>query len=180
MINQQRVLTAYGDWVAQMIAEGREAHFCTMMFNPISGSRATRWDQMVAGLEDVHRRILTRTCRNPKRAPENRLPVVIAAEDFPVHKGIRDRIRDIVVNDGQHMHGIWLMPRQTRLEGSLSGEFLNYQGRYAGPHRPVAQIVSDRIDDSPRYVTDYTLKSIKKGRSDPDKIIILPRSQSEL
>ncbi|RIK85497.1 MAG: hypothetical protein DCC69_10120 [Hyphomicrobiales bacterium] len=136
---------------------------------------------MEDAITETYSRILTRTVRNPK-AEKNRghLPIIIAAFDLPVFKYDKDHLADIAINDGLHVHGIWMMPRKTRLEGDLSGEFLNHQRRYAGPGRPISRIVSERIEKTPGRVTEYMLKTIGHGRMDLDGVIILPRSRREL
>lgn len=180
MQDRQSYLEAYGDWVEQLIGEGRKPHFSTFMFNSLGGNGVSRQDQMANAIQAMYSRIATRVCRNPRTAPVERLPILIAAPDFPVYTGMRHHLRDVQINDGLHMHGIWLMPERTRLEGHISGEFLNYGYRYAGPNRPIQRIVSDHLYDNPKGVTDYLLKSVKRQRVDLDRILVLPRSRTEL
>lgn len=180
MDNINDYIRGYGQWIEQMIAGERTAHFTTFMFNPMGGSVLARQHQMHRALTEIYTKILTRTCRKPRKATLYEMPILIAAMDFPVYKSFKDHLSDISINDGQHMHGMWLMPRVTRLTGDVSGEFLNYGKKYAGPNRPVSRIVSDRVRDHPAYVGDYLLKAVKNRRSDPDGILILPRSPDEL
>jgi len=159
-------LSAYGEWVEELIDSGMKAHFVTFMFNPLSGGVQVKRARMEEAITETYRRILTRTVRYPKAIKNrNRLPILIAAFDLPVFKYDKDHLADIAINDGLHVHGIWLMPPKTRLEGDLSGEFLSRQFRYAGPGRQIRRIVSERIDETPRR-----LRSMRSRRSIMEKL----------
>ena len=88
-------------------------------------------------------------------------------------------LRDVVINDGQHVQALLLSPRVNRLrtdECSFIEANQHLFVRRVGIRRLHAVPVTH--DDA--YVHDYCMKAVERGLVDPDGTIILPRSLSEL
>jgi hypothetical protein len=69
-------------------------------------------------------RLATRTVRNP-RSPKwaPLLPKGIFVPDLPVAKKSKQDLRDVVINDGLHMHGIVVANRLGRISEPLDIHF---------------------------------------------------------
>lgn len=178
MTKQKDILEAYATWVEDLITSGWDPHFVTFMFNPLPGTTAGKWQQMQREIDRVYGRILSRTYRVPNaKKYDGRRPILIVAPDFPVFKYDRDHLVDIKINDGQHAHGLWLMPPWSRMKEDLSGHFLNYGHRYVGQGHGLGRIHSEKITHDPGRVVDYALKSVKHGRVSDEHIEIWPRGR---
>jgi hypothetical protein len=66
------------------------------------------------------------------------------------------------------------------LRGSLQRHIADYQELYRGKAGLVRELHVRQIATRPGYVTDYSLKSVKRRRVNDDDIIILPRSKTEI
>jgi hypothetical protein len=134
---------------------------------------------MEVEIERVYATLLPRIVRghwSPRHTWKR--PIWICCPDFPVAKHARKDKREVVVNDGLHYHGVSLMPPVARLREPLDDHVQEEQARYV--RHPLFRIDAERITHDPAYVTEYVLKSLKRGWITPDQIFILPRSLSEL
>lgn len=181
MDSSKQLIEGYIQWIEERMEAGFEPHLITFMFNPMPGAGEARWAQMTREIDKVYGRVLSRTFRVPDAEKNQPLrPLLIVAPDFPIFRRDRDRLTDIVVNDGLHAHGIWLMPLESRMRPQhLSGHFLNFQERYAGPGKAFARINSEPITHHTARAVDYALKGIKTGRLAPTDIAVWPRSRWE-
>src|SRR4051794_41164424 len=156
------------------------------MFNHVPGSRASVLHQMQREVERVYATSLTRVIRKPWcEAKQNRLPILIACPDLPVPKRQKHSLRDVIINDGVHYHGIALIPPGSRMNQGLNQHFAAQQARYvrrehALARHPLARLRADPIVRDPDYVTEYVFKSLSRQRFSLDDLVILPRSRDEL
>jgi hypothetical protein len=149
-----------------------------MIFNQIRGSRASITNQMKRELERVYATMLSRIVRCPMSAKNaKRLPIWIGCPDFPVPKHQKQSLRNVTINDG---HAICLIPPDSRLKESLEDHVADHLELYRGKAGLVRELDVRQIATRPGYVTDYSLKSVKRRRIDEAEIIVLPRSRTEL
>ena len=121
MNTNRELVHAYTQMVAQYIDAGWDAHLLTFIFDQLRGSADSVSQQMEREVERVYATVLPRIVRKPRSAAmHGKLPVWIGGPDYPVPKHDRKALRDIQVNDGQHVHAVSLMPRISRLRESLS------------------------------------------------------------
>jgi hypothetical protein len=171
----------YGKWVQEKLDQGWDAYFLSFMFNQLHGSKSSKLNQMKREIDRVYATMLSRIVRCPMSAKNaGRLPIWIGCPDFPVPKHQKQSLRDVTINDGLHYHAICLFPPDSRLRESLEDHVAEYQELYKGKAGNVRELHVRQIANSPKYVVDYTLKSIKRGRVSDAEIIILPRSRTEL
>src|SRR5450759_4060839 len=71
---------------------------------------------MMEDVEQFYRTLLKWVVRKPRTAPAHRLPILVALRDRPVRKRLKLALDDLVINDGLHIHGIILIPPNSRLK----------------------------------------------------------------
>lgn len=91
----------------------------------------------------------------------------------------KQSLRDVVVDDGLHVHGVAFVPPWARLTEPLDVHFERDRARY------VADTAIDRIDIAPIThslvaAVDYALKGAKQGRLGADAVLILSRARREM
>ena len=179
--SQKELVVAYGAYVAEQIHRGWDGYLLTFMYTQLRGSSSTVLEQMFGEVERVYATLLTRMVRNPhSAAARGRLPRLLACPDFPVFKHVKVSLTDVVINDGQHLHGILLVRPRSRLGESLDGHFAGYERLYLGRAGRLRRIHVQRITRDPAYVTGYALKALQVGRVSLDDVLILPRTSGEL
>lgn len=175
------IRNGYGKLIESRLAEGWDGYLMTFMFSKLRGSRYSVLRQMQREVERVYATALTRIVRHPT-SPRNvgKLPIWLVCPDYPVPKGERDRLRDIALNDGLHMHGIAVLPPDNRLQVGLDDHLEECQGLYIGNRGELLRVDAKPIVSNPAYVTEYVLKSVQRQRVSLDDVIVLPRVLSEL
>jgi len=149
------------------------------MFHQIPGGKKAKLRSMNDALYRFYKTFLTRVIRNPHSAfHQDQRPLFFAAPDYPVPKHDKEWLSDIAINDGLHMHGILVVPLQSRLKKDLIGHIQQYRRLYLPP--PLRRIHIRGIEGNFGRVSDYICKSIKKGRNTWDDVIILPKNRSEI
>jgi hypothetical protein len=177
----RRLRVAYGQWIEDMVWDGWNAYYVNFMFRHIPGLSRHRFAVMKNEVERVYSMVATRVVRKPT-SPEHldNLPRFIGCEDKQVPKKIKVSLRDVTVNDGSHINGVFLFPMKSRLRKhpiDLIGDNKQYYIPEGGPLL--------RIHFTPLHVTltkavDYTFKSIKRGWVKEEDIILLPKSSGEV
>ena len=109
----------------------------------------------------------------------------LAYPDLPVPKAQKQRLRDITLNDGLHLHALALIPPGSQMEGGLDQHFADNQALYvrrehAVARHPLARVHAQPIIRDPDYVTEYVFKSLSRQRFSLDDVLILPRNRGEL
>lgn len=172
-------------WLADRAQNGWDAYLMTFMFESLKCGRRQRREIMKSAVEQVFRRFLTRVVRNPSKRSLFTLPSLATCLDRPVYKRQKISKLDALVNDGDHMHGILLMPppflmHKSRLRCSVAEHFMWHSRTYIGSHTRLARIDVVPITDTPARAIDYMAKSLKNSVASHDDLIFLPRTASEL
>ena len=160
------------DW--KKVPVNWHAYILTFMFHHIGGSKASVLAQMRQEVERVYCQMLTRVVRAPKSPSQNgRLPIWIISPDYPVYKHEKKALRDVAVNDGLHMSGVALIPPGSRLRQRLDHHLMDNKRLYIRPDHPLCRIHAVPVSEKPEHVADYSLKSVKRGRTSSDDILVL-------
>jgi hypothetical protein len=169
----------YGHWVQQQIDDGWDAYLFSFMFSQLPGSLETKAQQMEREVVRWYGRLATRTVRKP-RSPQwaPLLPKGIFVPDLPVFKKSKQDLRDVVINDGLHMHGIVVATRLTRISEPLDVHFAERLEEYLTGN--LRHIDVEHITHMAKYVTGYGMKGLKRPTFSPDNILILPKTLGEL
>jgi hypothetical protein len=174
-----KIILAYGKWIKEHVELGWDAYLFTFMFNQLHGSREARIQQMQQEIVTLYRKFVTRAVRKPtSRNWVDLLPKGVFFPDGPAYKKTKQRLRDVTVNDGLHMHGIVVATRAGRLKIGLDEHFLEQRALYQ-THK-MYRIHVEPINHSAVYVTGYAGKALKTPRCVNDDILILPRSVDEV
>jgi hypothetical protein len=169
----------YGNWVQQQIDDGWDGYLFTFMFNQLSGSIRIQSQYMEREIVRWYGRLATRTVRKP-RSPKwaQLLPKGIFVPDLPVYKKSKQDLRDVVINDGLHMHGIVVANRLGRIVEPLDVHFAGKLDEYLTEN--LRHIDVQPISRTPGYVTSYGMKGLKRPTFSPDNILVLPKTLREL
>ena len=84
---------------------------------------------------------------------------------FPVYKKSKQDLRDVVINDGLHMHGIGVANRLGRISESLDVHFAERLDEYLTSN--LRHIDVEPITHMAKYVTSYAMKGLKRPMFSP-------------
>ncbi len=179
---RERQAAAFGKWAERFAASGYTADFLTFKFDPLSGPAAAVHAAMLREVERVYATFVTHVVRNPAALSScGRLPVWISSPDYPVFKVKRERLVDLAINDGAHVHAITFTPPASRLQGeSLVDHFARRNAVYIRVGVSLREIYVEPITHDLAGVVAYALKALTSGRIDEDESLILPRTLHEL
>lgn len=177
---ERTLVRAYTEMAFNRIVAGFIPHLITLMFNPIDGDKHYRQMVMFKETERLYAKLLTRMFRHPKKYPIHEFPLWIGCSDWPVPKGFRDHLFNIVLNDGHHMHIFVLMPRFTRMTKGLLLFFEENQLHFHGREHAFQRISVDEITETPDKAVGYVLKSLSRRRIVAGDVLILPQAHSEM
>ncbi|MER9313539.1 hypothetical protein NKI51_30495 [Mesorhizobium australicum] len=181
MENRKRLIEAYGQMVEERVGMGWHPWLLTFTYKPLGGSATMIVSRMRYEIERTYATVATRVVRRPNSPSQfENLPIWICSPDYPVYKRDKGSFRDNAVNDGLHFHGIGLMPAVSRMTVSLEDHFDDYQTMYSGAHRDLFRVHVQAIEDEVAEVAGYALKGIENPRINPDDVLILPRTRSEM
>jgi hypothetical protein len=124
-------------------------------------------------------RLATRTFRKP-RSPQwaPLLPKGIFVPDLPVFKRSKQDLRDAVINDGLHVHGIVVANRFGRISEPLDVHVAEKSKEYLTGN--LRHIDIEPITRTAGYVTEYAMKGLKRPIFSLDNVLVLPRTLGEL
>lgn len=179
---RKQAIREWGRWIERKLDEGWEGYLITLMYKQIRGSEATKIEVMGKELVRVYATFLTHLFRRPN-APGNagKLPILIAAPDYPVAKRKKVLLQELLTNDGLHFHGVLLIHPDRRLKGSLQDHFDDTMHVYVNSKHELLRLHLEPIVERASYVTGYGFKTIRKRASiGLDGFIILPRTKSEI
>jgi hypothetical protein len=163
----------------KMIKDGWNGYLVSFMFHPVSGATRTKLDIMGEALYRFYATFLTRVVRNPNSIFQlSQRPLLIAAPDYPVPKHRKQKLSDVTINDGLHMHGLLVVPWDCRLKEDVITHLQKHDAVYRKV--PLRRIDVRPIEKNLGFVVDYVFKSVKKRRVSWDDVILLPKSSSEL
>jgi hypothetical protein len=152
------------------------------MFHPLSGSLSTIIAKMKYGIKKgFYSQICTRFARDPRSSSgQQQIPRLWLIPDRPVSKrnGKKHGCDFFTRNDnGLHFNGLMLIPPKSRFRECPIEHIEANQSKYTG--HGIERIHVKPVDYMPG-IADYVFKTVKWGRADPDDILILPFSSSEL
>jgi hypothetical protein len=187
------IIRAWTTWIEE-VAERQHrggiwyASDITLMFDHIPGNFRRKWMVMCDEADRVYSTLIRHVVNNP-RSPSQaaKLPIWIVAPDYPVKKqnGVSRTavLADVTINDGLHPNGIMLMRIDTRLRVPLKMHFDTsgpYYREYVHDGHPLRRIHVRPVEETPKVMADYTMKSLKWRIPDLDHILIFPKTLSEL
>jgi len=173
------LIQAYGEWVQEYLDKGWDGYLFTFMFNQLPGSLNTKGQQMEREILRWYGRLATRAVRKPRSATwAPLLPKGIFVRDLPVPKRSKQDLRDVVVNDGLHVHGIVVANRLGRIHEPLDAHFQEKLNKYLTGN--LRHIDVQQITGTAGYTTEYAMKGLKRRTFSPDQILVLPRTVTEL
>jgi hypothetical protein len=172
------LIQAYGEWVQQQIDDGWDAYFFSFMFSQLPGSMGTKTQLMELEILRWYGRLATRAVRKP-RSPQWALllPKGIFVPDLPVYKKSKQDLRDAVINDGLHVHGIGVANRLGRIVEPLDVHFAERLDEYLTSN--LRHIDVEPITHMAKYVTGYAMKGLKRPVFSMDNVLVLPKTLSE-
>jgi hypothetical protein len=179
---REALVAGFSEIVERQMMDGFEPYYMNFMFHNIHSNRKGRMDVMVAEVERVHRSLMMRIVRCPRKAKWAHLrPVFIGAHDLPVWKNEKETGQQGVVNGGLHFNVVALIPPsyshkpkgfrpdyQARLHESLEEHIALHSRHYLNE-------VLARIHVTPirkGVMIDYTLKTFKSGLVSMDSVQI--------
>jgi hypothetical protein len=163
----EQLIAGYSQLIQERLDHGFHGYFLSFMFKPLSGSSKSRLIKMNDEIQRVYSTFVTRVVRNPRSKPNKAsLPFLITVPDRPVNKQKHQKLPDLKINNGLHLHGILCVPCTSRLKVDVATHFKTNEVVYV-KNRLL------RIDVKPIYsadVVDYAFKSLKSGNATPDDI----------
>jgi hypothetical protein len=178
-LSVNNLINAYSQWLQGYVDEkGWSPFFLTFMYKPLRGQTEAIAHQMKDEIERVYSTFVTRVVRNPNSKHQKHLcPILVAVPDRPVAKHGKQRLTDITINNGRHMHGILVVPWHCRLKRDVRAHFDKYNKLYV--KNRLLRLDVRPIDSDLDGVVDYAFKSIKSRRFNCDDITIFPKSSTE-
>jgi hypothetical protein len=173
------IVQAYGSMFRQLTEWGWDGYLMTVMFRHIPGSVGTKIRQMHEEISTVYGKLANRVVRKPT-SPNwaYLLPQGVFFPDVPAYRQSRQRLSEVSVNDGVHMHGIMFATATPRFTQPLDQHFQKNERLYVKGN--IHRIHVKPIMDKEKFVVDYAGKAIKRKRFSNDDILILPKSLSEV
>jgi hypothetical protein len=180
MYTSERIAAAHAAWIDTYVALSWEPYLLTFKFNHIPGSERRVAKVMRAEIERAQALLLTRATRRPRSVgQQGNLPIWICCPDMPVCKRAKQSIRDILPNDGRHVHATLLMPPWSRIH-DVEEHFAQLHHVYIRASETLAAIDCVPVTRTPGYAHQYVMKAVLNGRLDEASWFVLPRSLSEL
>jgi hypothetical protein len=178
LLSDSELVRLYGKWIKDYLdIRTWEGYLITIMFKHLT-RLPDPIEQMHQEIIRLYSKIVISVVRNPTRPTwADRLPRGLFLPDSFL--GYRKmKLRDVLLNDGLHMHGIIIMPKKNRLKCPLDVLIKRNEAFYYG--EKILDIDIRVIEDNSVYVTEYSGKSLQRGRFTADDILILPRTFDEL
>lgn len=181
MLKNPDVNIGYELWGERYVAEGWSPYLLTFMFKQLGGSPVAVARQMEREVERVYATLLPRIVRRPT-APSamGRLPVWLCSHDWPVFKREKSSLRDVVVNDGQHVHAACFVPPWSRLREDLAAHVEEHRDLYIRSGFPLLRLDVEPVTQQVGYVVGYARKHASRAIVGEDVSFVLPRSATEI
>jgi hypothetical protein len=173
-------IKAFKEMIEQkMERDGWNGYLVSFMFHPVPGATTTKLQIMGEALYRFYATFLTRVVRNPNSTFQlSERPLFIAAPDYPVPKHRKQKLSDLTVNNGLHMHGLLVVPWDGRLREDVITHLQQHNDLYN--KAPLRRIDMRLIEQRLGFVVDYVFKSVKTRRVSWDDVVLLPKSSWEL
>jgi hypothetical protein len=181
-VSTSELIKSYSQFIGQYTDKyGWNPFLMTFMFKPLKGSQEVIMHQMNDEVDRVYSTFLTRVVRKPNVLFQRYLcqrPILIAAPDQRVPKHEKQRLKDVTINNGHHVHGILVVPWASRLKEDVVSHFEKYRTLYV--KNRLLRLDVRAIESNLPGVVDYALKSMKGREFGYDDIVIFPKSEAEL
>jgi hypothetical protein len=141
------------NWVDQILNsewDGKLWYGCfvTFMFNFISGGFDRKCTVMEDEIDRMYSTLVPQVERHPSTpAGSRRVPILIAFPDYAIQLNSGD-LRDLVINDGLHYHGIILVRIESRLRVRLDTHIKDQYRNYVRSGDIVRRIHVQPIDEA--------------------------------
>ncbi len=170
------IIQGYGKMVSDLIDDGWNAYYVSILFHQLPGSEKSHLEQMKREVSCLYSRLATRTVKDTRsKGWAGYLPVAIFAPDLPVPKRRgkpKAALADVSTNGGLHMNGIIVANRWGKIRTGLERHFAENKHVYEkGIVRAID--VGRRKKRDLTTTTDYTFKQIKRPRFSIDDIVVL-------
>jgi hypothetical protein len=158
---------------------GWNGYLVSFMFHSVPGATTTKLQIMGEALYRFYATFLTRVARKPNSIFQlSQRPLFIAVPDYPVPKRRKQKVSEVTINNGLHMHGLLVVPWESRLKEDVIRHVQKHDAMYR--QAPLREIDIRPIEKRLGFVVDYVFKSVKKGRVSWDDVIVFPKSSWEL
>lgn len=177
-----RLIDQIASFVQEKIDDGYEPYFLTFMFNQLNGNKQSILAQMHREIERFNTVLINRVHQHPnRRSAFGKFPILIGFADLPtIFKTTKKPLVDVVTNDGLHCHAVLLMPKRSRIKGSIIDHIKRNEHAYVG-WSGLKRIHTVRIKRKPPRVVHYVFKAFKWGRISWDEgFMLFPKSPSEM
>jgi hypothetical protein len=176
----QDIVAGYAQLIQRRVDAGWRPYLVSFMFKHLSGRPDAVLARMFDEAERVYSTFLTRVVRRPL-SPRSigELPVLVAVPDLPVGKSSKP-LRQVVLNNGLHLHGLLAVPPRSRLPVPASEHFRTMQALYVRDRSRLDRVDVRPIDSDVERAVEYALKSLRRRRFGVDDVLVLPRALSEL
>jgi hypothetical protein len=126
------IVQAYGTFIQEYVEDlGWDGYWVTFMFRNISRSKERKIEQMHREICRVYQKLATRAVRKPRSEKwVHLLPKGIFFPDVPGFRKTKCKVAEVSVNDGIHVHGVMVVPKETRLKKPLDLHFMRKQKLY--------------------------------------------------
>jgi hypothetical protein len=172
-ITPKQITAEYSQMIQRHIEKnGDNAFLLTFMFKSLAGSKQSVLIRMNDEVQRVYSTFVMRAARNP-RSPTQKavLPFLITVPDGLGFKRKKQRLSDVRINGGLHIHGILCVPWKCRLKVDVPTHFAERKALYV-KNRLLRMDVQPIYSSNVAKVVDYAFKSLKNGNATPDDIQI--------
>ena len=139
-VSTKHLISGYSRWIQQYVDDlGWNPFLMSFMFRSLSGNVMIK---MADEVTRVYSTLLPRVVRNPRSqfTKESR-PLLFAAPDLPAVKHQKQKSQHERINNGLHMHGILVVPCESRLKTDGNLEQYSLSAISALAERAVAALV---------------------------------------
>lgn len=127
----KQLIAGYAELIQQRIDEGLSGFLLTFMFKQPAGSPRALLLQMNDDVQRVYSTFVTRVVWNPRSEfVKDRLPVLITVPDQPVYKETKQKLSNLKINGGLHLHGVLCVPGNSRLKVDVPTHFEGKRALY--------------------------------------------------
>ena len=171
------------DWAEMLrryVGAGWSPSLLTFMFAAMRGEHVAIRRRQAHEVEKIYGRVVTRLMRRPLASSSvGKLPIWLGSSDVPIYKHAKDARRDVMINDGLHVHVLALTPPEVRLKSNFVA-FVEANQRLLtlGPSCIRVHAVAVIYDVPGTF--RYAMKTAMRLPDNDDGFFILPRNASEL
>ena len=176
-VSRKQLINGYSLWVQERVDDlGWNPFLMTFMFKPSSGNIMIK---MANEVTRVYSTFLPRVVRNPRsKFAKDLRPLLLAVPDLPVAKRQKQKLHNVKINNGLHMHAILVVPCKSRLKTDVVAHFKEHESIYV--KNQLLRLDVEAIRSRLHNVVDYVFKSVKSEKFNWDDALIFPKASSEL